>query len=107
MSIDTNSELQSAMSFSSIGLDVLPPGGDAIDQGDQQHLLGLYSGVTGVARLTWPTYIGVPTPPAIATFDVMTYADPSYTYDYGSGAEAYRTNAIGEPYTHYVDPDHP
>ena len=57
----------------------------------------------------WPTHVGVPTPPPIATFSHETYADSSYSYDYGDdalGPVPYRIGPDG-PYTHYIDPDHP
>ncbi|KKN89740.1 hypothetical protein LCGC14_0235860 [marine sediment metagenome] len=55
--------------------------------------------------MAWAGRKGIPTP----TFGIdethWEYSDVSYTYDYGGGAESYRTNSDG-PYTHYIDPDH-
>ncbi len=49
--------------------------------------------------------IGIPAPDFGIDESHWEYSDVSYTYDYGSGLEAYRTNNDG-PYTHYVDMDH-
>ena len=54
----------------------------------------------------WVAPIGVPTPEFGIEESHWMYADPQYTYDYGSGPEAYRMGADG-PYTHYVDNTHP
>ena len=55
---------------------------------------------------TWHPPIGIPAPLFGVTTTHMMYADPNYTYDYGSGPEPYRIGPDG-PYTHYIDPDHP
>ncbi|MHC4366989.1 MAG: putative Ig domain-containing protein [Planctomycetota bacterium] len=54
----------------------------------------------------WQPPIGVPVPPFGVTTTHMMYANPSYTYDYGSGPEPYRIGPDG-PYTHYIYPGHP
>ena len=59
-----------------------------------------------VALSAWQPPIGIPEPPFGITTTHTMYADPSYTYDYGSGPEPYRIGPDG-PYTHYIDPEHP
>ena len=59
-----------------------------------------------MALSAWQPPIGIPEPPFGITTSHTMYADPSYTYDYGSGPEPYRIGPDG-PYTHYINPDHP
>ena len=59
-----------------------------------------------VVLSAWQPPIGIPEPPFGITTTHMMYADPKYTYDYGSGPEPYRIGPDG-PYTHYVNPGHP
>ncbi len=54
---------------------------------------------------SWVEPIGVPAPSFGIEESHWMYADPSYTYNYGSGAVPYRIGPNG-PYTHYVDNTH-
>jgi hypothetical protein len=72
------------------------------------------SAITPVPHKTvsWAPPIGIPEPPFGIREDVSHFilrsgetcsSHPQKCYNYGSGAEAYRLNPQGEPYTHYVD----
>jgi hypothetical protein len=50
----------------------------------------------------WVPPVGVPVPSFGIEQSHWIYADPQYTYDYGSGSQPYKIGPNG-PYTHYVD----
>lgn len=61
------------------------------------------------AYVDYVTPVGIPMPPFGITnthWQYSWYLNPSAQFDYGSGAQNYRSNAFG-PYSYYVDNTHP